>query len=51
MKWDELKGKTIDKVTLHNHFDRNTVVIIFTDRTYIILESTSPQAEITLRDH
>ncbi len=49
LSWDELNGKTISNVTLHNHFDRNTIMFIFTDRTSAILESTVPDAEIQLR--
>ena len=48
--WEELQGKTISRVTLYNHFDRNTIVFIFTDKTYAILESSLSQAEILIKE-
>jgi len=47
--WGELTGKTIKRVTLDNHFDRNTIVLIFTDKTYALMESSLPEAEIELK--
>lgn len=40
----KLVGKTIQKVCIHNHFDRDTVVFVFTDNTYAELQTILHEA-------